>query len=107
MTCKLIQMIFERDEPFHFSFDRDAQIESDRVENAQAVGFILGGVQDIACVVGSVAYLSGSNSRLAATAAAITGGKLAINAPSAGGYLLYRSITRNRNPQPLLTDLNN
>lgn len=28
MNCKLIQLIFERKEPFHFSFDRDAQIEA-------------------------------------------------------------------------------
>ncbi|MFX1516780.1 MAG: hypothetical protein ACFFC6_10745 [Promethearchaeota archaeon] len=28
MNCKLIQIIFERKEPFHFSFERDAQIEA-------------------------------------------------------------------------------
>ncbi len=28
MNCKLIPLIFERNEPFHFSFDRDAQIEA-------------------------------------------------------------------------------
>ncbi|MFX1507850.1 MAG: hypothetical protein ACFFDC_17315 [Promethearchaeota archaeon] len=28
MNCKLIGIIFDRKEPFHFSFDRDAQIEA-------------------------------------------------------------------------------
>ncbi len=28
MNCKLIHIIFDRNEPFHFSFDRDAQVEA-------------------------------------------------------------------------------
>ena len=28
MNCKLIYIIFDRNEPFHFSFDRDAQVEA-------------------------------------------------------------------------------
>lgn len=28
MNCKLIHMIFERNEPFHLSFNRDAQVEA-------------------------------------------------------------------------------
>ncbi|MEE9525864.1 MAG: hypothetical protein V3V78_04635 [Candidatus Woesearchaeota archaeon] len=63
--------------------------EEDRVEDAQMKGMLVGIAQDVACAVGSIAYLAGNDSKLVSIVATVTGIKLATNLLSAAGYGIY------------------
>jgi len=82
-------------------YDGTDTIEEYEVESAQMLGAGIGIAQDIACLTGSLLYMSGVDSRWCAVAAGITAVKLATNAAAAGGDLLYRMRVSMKQNGPL------
>ena len=82
----------EFDEDEYELRSRSCREQLERDHRQQFIGTAIGGLQDIACMAGSISYLAGNDSKLALIAAGITGVKLVTNCLAVPGFFLEYGI---------------